>query len=428
MNAYIVTIGDELLIGDTINTNAAWIGSLLTQSGIRIEEVITIGDERDKIVRALEEGIARADVTILTGGLGPTHDDITRKVVAGYFGSRLVEHAPVLEHIRQIFEKRHIPFTRSNYDQAMVPDNAEVLFNKWGTAPGLLFHQKGHSIAVLPGVPHEMKALVREELLPRLKSAARKGLIYCARYFQLAGIGESTLSDKIIGDVGRLLNGRATLAYLPHIGEITLRIGCFAKNEQEGEVILSPVTEHIRQAAAEHIFSEKKDETLASVVGAMLGKKQATVAAAESCTGGLLAARITDVPGSSDYFKGAVVAYDNEVKKSELGVSSSVLEQAGAVSRETALQMAKGAAQKFGTDYALSTTGIAGPGGGTPEKPVGTIWIGFWSKKESLALRLQLTKDRIINREQTVVIALDLLRRRMNGVETLPYHLKPEFA
>ena len=428
MKAHIITIGNELLIGDIVNTNASWIGSTLTQSGVQVEKVVTVGDDQKDITESLDQALKDADIVILTGGLGPTHDDITKKAVVDYFGSNLITHEPTLDHIKKIFEKRGLPFTKSNYGQAMVPDNAEVLFNKWGTAPGMLFRKDGHIAVVLPGVPHEMKALILDKLLPMLKESERGAGVYRVYYFQLAGIGESTLSDAVIGDIGHMFNGRMSMAYLPHTWGITLRISCYADDEKEAERALEPVKEHIRKTASEYIYSESADVGLGSVIGSLLRSNDATLSTAESCTGGLLSGRITDVPGSSDYFRGTVVAYDNEVKKAILGVSKEALDQHGAVSKEVAIEMARGAAKALGTDYALSTTGIAGPDGGTPEKPVGTIWIGFWSKNEELAIKLQLTKDRLINREQTVVIALDLLRRRLNGIETLPYHLKPEFA
>lgn len=428
MKAHIITIGNELLIGDIINTNASWIGSTLTQSGIQVDKVVTVGDDQADITESLDHALKQSDLIILTGGLGPTHDDITKKTVVDYFGSTLITHEPTLTHIKKIFEKRGLPFTKSNYGQAMVPDNAEVLFNKWGTAPGMLFRKGGRMVVVLPGVPHEMKALILDKLLPKLKESERGKGVYRVYYFQLAGIGESTLSDAVIGDIRHMFNGRMSMAYLPHIWGITLRISCYAGSAEEAEQALEPVREHIRRTASEYIYGESKEVGLGSVIGSLLRSDGATLSTAESCTGGLLAGRITDIPGSSDYFKGTVVAYDNEVKKNVLGVSIDVLTQYGAVSKEVAIQMARGVARALGTEYALSTTGIAGPGGGTTEKPVGTIWIGFWSKDEELAIKLQLTKDRMINREQTVVIALDLLRRRLKGIETLPYHLKPEFA
>ena len=428
MKAHIITIGNELLIGDIINTNASWIGSTLTQSGIQIEKVVTVGDDQADITESLDHALKQSDLIILTGGLGPTHDDITKKTVVDYFGSTLIPHEPTLAHIKRIFEKRGLPFTKSNYGQAMVPDNAEVLFNKWGTAPGMLFRKDDQMVVVLPGVPHEMKSLILDKLLPKLKESEKGEGVYRVYYFQLAGIGESTLSDAVIGDIGHMFNGRMSMAYLPHTWGITLRISCYADDEKEAEQALEPVKDHIRRTASEYIYGESKETGLSSVIGSLLRSDGATLSTAESCTGGLLAGRITDVPGSSDYFKGTIVAYDNEVKKNVLGVSNDALTQYGAVSKDVAIQMARGAARVMGTDYALSTTGIAGPGGGTSEKPVGTIWIGFWSKDKELAIKLQLTKDRLINREQTVVIALDLLRRRLKGIETLPYHLKPEFV
>ncbi|HKI44701.1 MAG TPA: molybdopterin-binding protein, partial [Balneolales bacterium] len=297
MKAHIITIGNELLIGDIVNTNASWIGSTLTQSGIQVEKVVTVGDDHADITESLDQSLQLADLVILTGGLGPTHDDITKKTVVDYFGSNLITHEPTLEHVKKIFDKRGLPFTKSNYGQAMVPDNAEVLFNKWGTAPGILFHKDGHIVVVLPGVPHEMKALILDKLLPRLKRSERGEGVYKVYYFQLAGIGESTLSDVVIGDIRHMFNGRMTMAYLPHTWGITLRISCYAGDEKEAEWALEPVKEHIRRTASEYIYSESMDVGLSSVIGSLLRSGGATLSTAESCTGGLLAGRITDVPG-----------------------------------------------------------------------------------------------------------------------------------
>lgn len=428
MIAEIITIGNELLIGDTVNTNATWIGNILTDNGIHVDRVVTIGDEQSQITRELDEGLNRVDLIIITGGLGPTHDDITKKAVKEYFGAGEKLHEPTLNHIKKIFEKRNIPFSKSNYDQAVVPDNCEVIFNKWGTAPGMLFRENGKKVAVFPGVPHEMKELIASELLPRLSLESSGHEFYLARYFLLAGIGESTLSDMVIGDVSEYLNNGVSLAYLPHTHGLTLRVSSMGKSREDAEKRVQPLEKHIAEAAAEFIYSQDPKDNLSIVNGRFLTAKKYTISAAESCTGGLLSDMFTDVPGSSEYFMGGIVAYSNEIKINQLNVDERAIIEFGAVSKEVALQMAKGVARLMGTDIGISTTGIAGPGGGSPEKPVGTVWIGYWSKDENFAVKIQLTKDRWINKEQSAIIALEILRRRLSGIESFPYRLKPEFA
>lgn len=428
MIAEIITIGNELLIGDTINTNASWIGNVLTDNGIRVGKVVTIADDQQKITDELDDGLKKSDLIIITGGLGPTHDDITKKAVKEYFHAGEKLHQPTLDHIRKIFEKRNIPFSKSNYDQAVVPDNCEVLFNKWGTAPGMLFTRNEKKIAVFPGVPHEMKELILSELLPRIQAPSLGQEYYLARYFLLAGIGESTLSDIVIGEISNYLENGVSLAYLPHINGLTLRVSSLGKSKEEAENNVKPLENHIENVAQEFIYSRDPKDNLGIVTGKLLKERNWSVATAESCTGGLLSNMFTDVPGSSEYFNGGIVAYANEVKINQLNVDERILIEYGAVSREVALQMAKGAAETMNSEIGISTTGIAGPGGGSPEKPVGTVWIGFWSEKEHFAVKLQLTKDRWINKEQSAIIALEILRRRLSGIESFPYRLKPEFA
>ena len=428
MTAEIITIGNELLIGDTINTNASWIGNVLTDHGIRVERVITIGDDLGKIIQSINDGFSRADLTIVTGGLGPTHDDVTKKAVKDYFDSGEKVHEPTLEHIKKIFEKRNIPFSKSNYDQAVVPDNCEVLFNKWGTAPGMLFEKKGKKLAVFPGVPHEMKELLVGELLPKLSLKSSSSDYYLARYFLLAGIGESTLSDMVIGDVSSYLKNGVSLAYLPHTHGLTMRISGLGKSRDDAESRLNPLVDYIAKAASEFIYSTNPKDNLSIVAGELLNENNYTLAVAESCTGGLLSDMITNVPGSSDYFNGGITAYANEAKINLLNVDEHAIIEYGAVSKDVALQMARGVAEALHADIGISTTGIAGPGGGSPEKPVGTVWIGYWSEQDHFAVKLQLTKDRWINKEQSAIIALDILRRRLKGIDSFPYRLKPEFV
>lgn len=428
MLAHIISIGNELLIGDTINTNASWIGKSLLTCGIETEKVITIGDSDELIKKALGESLVRADVTIITGGLGPTHDDITKKSLADFFNVGYVTHHETLEFIKDMFAKRGIPFSESNNGQAEVPENCRVLLNKSGTAPGMWFDEKDHIVVALPGVPNEMRYLMNTYVLPELRKKVTGGLEYISKYYQLAGIGESTLSDLHLKEVKKHLNGKVQLAFLPGRHGITLRSSTYAANQKEGQKQLAPLDEEIRSRAAEFLYSDKKDDNIASAVGELLTDHNKTVAVAESCSGGFLINMLTNTPGSSGYVLGSVTAYHNKIKQNILGVSEQDLRNYGAVSKPVALQLAKNVAQKMGADYGLSTTGIAGPDGGTEEKPVGLIWVGFWSEYEHFALRLQLFKDRMANKERSAIIALDVLRRRIQKIKAMPYGLEAEFV
>lgn len=425
MTANIITIGTELLIGDVVNTNAAWIGRVLTEAGLKCERVVTTGDEPDQIINALNECLKKAGLTIMTGGLGPTHDDITKKCLVSYFGVKLVRHEPTLKYIRESFRERNITFSKSNYGQADIPENCEVMHNKAGTAPGMWFPD--HHLAVLPGVPAEMKYLMKHEVVPRIKSTSPGLSGTFTRYFQLAGIGESTLSDLNLDEVSSYLNDKISLAFLPHVSGITLRINSRAKNSAEAESQISLLEDHIRSKAGEFIYSEDKDEELNRVVGRLLSERNKTLATAESCTGGYVANYITDVPGSSGWFQGGILAYSNTTKTKLLDVGNNMLNVHGAVSKPVALQMAKMAAQQLGSDIGVSTTGIAGPGGGTKNKPVGTIWVGYWSKEDHFAVKLNLYRNRLLNKKRTAVITLDIIRRKLSGIEYLPYGLQPEY-
>lgn len=428
MNAHIITIGNELLIGDIINTNVSEISSMLTDIGISVTRHVTVGDEEADIKRELLNTFGITPYIILTGGLGPTHDDVTKETLLDLFGAKLVLHEPTLAHIKKIFEKRGIPFSSSNKQQAMVPDNCEVLFNKWGTAPGMWFHEKGTDLIILPGVPHEMNALMHDVIIPRILKNKALNSYYHVHYFKLAGIGESTLSDLVLGDAGKYMGEGVSLAFLPNTNGLTLRVSSLGKSAEKAVKQMEPLIGYIRDKAHDFIYSENAQDDLSSVVGRMLRDRSFSVSTAESCTGGYIGNWLTDVPGSSDYVKGAIVAYSNDVKMNQLNVSKDSLDAFGAVSKQVALQMAAGVADLLGTDIGISATGIAGPGGGTPEKPVGTVWIGFWSVTRHFAIKVQLTKDRLINKQQTAMIALDILRRQLAGIENQPYQLKASYA
>lgn len=426
MIASIISVGQELLLGDTINTNAPWIGRLLSEHGISCLKVITTGDDRHVITRALDQTLKSSELVIMTGGLGPTHDDITKSTLLEYFGDTLVRHEPTFSHIQEIFQRRGIPFSVSNHAQSDVLSRCQVLFNKTGTAPGMWIEHKGRILVVLPGVPREMKYLMQHEVMPRLVLRNGGSSGYFAQYFQLTGIGESNLSDMLIGDVSGFTSDTLTLAYLPHQHGITLRISSYAATNDQAQQATGPLSAHIRRTAGEFIFSEQQGDTLEASVVRALHAAGKTLATAESCSGGQLSHFVTNVPGSSAVFHGGMVSYANFMKTRYLEVPEQVIQSEGAVSKSVALTMARSVAMLTGSDYGLSTTGVAGPSGGTPDKPVGTVWVGFWSAERAFAVKALLFNDRILNKERSAVIALDILRRNLQGIPALPYGLTPE--
>ncbi|SHF50338.1 nicotinamide-nucleotide amidase [Fodinibius roseus] len=428
MQCRIISIGDELLIGDTVNTNASWMAQTFTEAGIEVSRIDTIKDELPVIKEVTREALASDSIVITTGGLGPTHDDVTKQAVAELFDSELIVHEETLSFIKKIFAKRNIPFSESNYRQAEVPADCEVLLNTQGTAPGLWFERDGKVLAVLPGVPYEMKHLVNTYILPRLRKTLLGTEVRRSYYLLTSGIGESTLSDEVIGELDSYLNTGVSVAYLPGPEGTRIRIRGRAPSESALEERLQPLIGHIREKAGAYIVGEGKDLRLAEAVGTVLLQEQLTIAVAESCTGGSVADALTDIPGSSRYVKGGVIAYDNEVKIAQLEVNEDVLKEVGAVSKQVALQMARGIARRLGTDIGVSTTGIAGPGGGTKAKPVGLVWIGFWNKDQHFALRAQFTKDRLANKKRTTAVVMEMTRRVTSNIEEMPYGLKKQPA
>ncbi len=428
MTAQIISIGNELLIGDTVNTNASWMGQFLNDLGVEVERVHTISDDKTLIADTIRQSMQESDLVITTGGLGPTHDDITKTTIAELFGVEMRQDEAVLKFIKDLFASRNIPFSQSNAWQAMVPDNCEILFNKAGTAPGMWFHELNCFLAVLPGVPHEMKYLMKKRVASKLREQTNAiGYIH-TEYLKTAGIGESTLSDQVLGDLSEFMNDHVSMAFLPSFGQVTLRITGKGASKEEAVSNTEALITLIREKAGKYIYGDDKEHTLSERVGEILKDQRKTISTAESCTGGLIASTITDVAGSSAYMLGGVVSYANEVKISELEVDSKDIERVGAVSKQVALQMAKGVAEKLGSDIGISTTGIAGPSGGTPEKPVGTVWIGFYSKQQHFAVKALLTKDRIVNKQRTTVMALEIIRRILLGIDELPYALTKEMA
>lgn len=425
MKAHIITIGNELLIGDTINSNASWMGRFLTEYGFRVVEVRTITDDYDSIIRSIRYALDQADLVVTTGGLGPTHDDITKKAVADLLHAELILDKYVLDYIKKLFQVRNLKFSKSNRDQALVPKGCEVLFNEKGTAPGMWFNRNGSFLAVLPGVPHEMKHLMNHKVAKKIQASFPTQEFYAVRYLKTAGVAESTLSDEVIGDLDKYLNNGTGIAFLPSPSGVTIRVSTAGGTEAEAEDRMKPALDFIYQRAGPLIYGEGRDEQLSAVLGRILKKHQLSLAVAESCTGGLISDRLTNIPGSSQYFLGGVIAYANQIKTGELNVRADDLTRHGAVSREVALQMAKGVALKFGSDIGVSATGVAGPGGGTDEKPVGLVWMGFYLPDMHFALRARFTNDRLINKQRTVTVIFETLRRKLLGLDSYPYDLQP---
>lgn len=412
MRAVVLTIGDELLIGQVVNTNAAWLGEQLSDSGIDLLRIVAVGDDAEQLHRALTSATEDADLLILTGGLGPTHDDITRDVLSDFFNAPLRFDVDVYESIRLRFRFRNRHMPERNRTQAMVPDGFEVLPNPDGTAPGLWRSSTNRSrtemVAVLPGVPHEMEALFRKEVLPRLAGSPDRRTIR-HRTLRTAGIGESDLQEKI-GDLSHLLSGFLRLAYLPGSAGVRLRLSASGESSTEVEGLLDRLEDAIRSRINPYIYGGDND-TLESVVGQLLLDRGLTIAVAESCTGGHVCHQITNVSGSSRYMSGGIIAYSNRIKIEILRVAPELLETEGAVSERVAREMAEGVRERLGANIGISTTGIAGPTGGTPDKPVGTVWIGLADAKGSRAELLHLVRHRILNKELTTTRVLEMVRR-----------------
>lgn len=379
-----------MLIGQVINTNAAWMAEELNLAGFDVRQITAISDKGTEIQRALQEASERADVILMTGGLGPTKDDITKQILCEFFSTELVINDRVLENVRSFFEKKGLPLTQLNHDQALVPKSALVLDNPVGTAPGLAFEQDGRLYVSMPGVPYEMKYIMETFVIPRLVSKS-KGDVIVHKTILTQGIGESFLAE-IIKDWENDLHPDIKLAYLPSPGIVRLRLSMRGKDKQAMETLLAEKISALKLLIPKYIWGEGK-ETLEEVIGRLLKQKGQSIVTAESCTGGFVAHRITSIPGSSGYFKGSIIAYDNQVKQNLLGVEARILDDYGAVSSQTVKQMALGAKKLLNADYAVSVSGIAGPDGGTADKPVGTVWIGLAKPDGSVVSRKFLFGD-----------------------------------
>ncbi|MBQ6072018.1 MAG: competence/damage-inducible protein A [Bacteroidales bacterium] len=371
----LINIGDELLIGQVVNTNAAFIGQQMALAGFSLTDVLTIGDNGDDIRQTVSAALAKTDVVLMTGGLGPTKDDITKKVICDIFQRSLVMDEPTLEHVTQLFAARGMELTDTNRDQALVPDGCTVLYNPLGTAPGLWMEDNGKVLIALPGVPFEMERLIKEEVMPRLKNRDERHHAIEYRVLQCTGITESGLSDLLV-DYERELPAELKLAYLPKPGIIRLRLTGQSDDREKLLEMLDEQFQKLKVLTKEYAFTDE-DIELEEVVGRLLVKANKTLATAESCTGGYIAHLITKVPGSSRYFQGSLVSYSNEVKRDLLNVREDNLKRRGAVSEQVVSDMALNAMGLFDVDYTIATSGIAGPDGGTAQKPVGTVWIAI---------------------------------------------------
>ncbi|GAB3276288.1 competence/damage-inducible protein A [Larkinella harenae] len=406
--AEVITIGDEILFGQITDTNTQWICAELTKIGIRTVRKSSVGDQREAILEILAEATQRADLVILTGGLGPTKDDITKVTLCDYFNTSLQRNPEALAVVQSFFDRRGRPMTEINARQADLPLNCNYIPNDWGTAPGMWFHENDTVYVSLPGVPFEMKNLMQYRIIPMLQTHfATPSIVH--KMIRTVGIGESFLAERI-ADWEDNLPSHIKLAYLPNFGQVRLRL------TGTGDDTLRLRDELDQQVAAvlplieQHVFGYDDDE-LEMKVAQLLSEKSWMMATAESCTGGFVASQITKYSGSSAYFVGSVVAYSNTVKVSQLGVTPETLAQFGAVSEQTAREMAEGVRTRLGAHVGLATTGIAGPNGGTPEKPVGTIWIACSTEKQTVARLLKLGPFREQNIQATTVYALNLLRQ-----------------
>lgn len=413
MKAEIITIGDELLIGQVIDTNSAWIAEQLNLVGIRVHQITSISDERDHILKTLEDASHRADLVLMTGGLGPTKDDITKHTLCEYFDTELTFHEPSFKNVEKLFKARGYKVTELNRQQAEVPANCTPLSNPNGTAPGMWFEKNNVIYVSMPGVPFEMKPLVTNEVLPRLAEKLNSSYIV-HKTVLTHGVGESLLA-KIIETWEDELPENVKLAYLPQPGIVRLRITAVGSDKDALRKSLDNQIKKLASIIPDLIFGYNQD-TLEGVTGKLLREKNQTLSTAESCTGGYIAHLITSIPGSSDYYRGSTVSYANEVKTKELNVKAIDIEKHGAVSEEVVRQMAAGAREKFDTDYALAVSGVAGPDGGRDEKPVGTTWIALATPESIIAKKYLFGEHRGRNIRKSALAALNMLRVELQQI------------
>jgi nicotinamide-nucleotide amidase len=416
MTAEILTIGDELLIGQVTNTNQAYIAEQLTANGVTVDRMTTVGDDENAVRAAFADSWKRSDLVIATGGLGPTHDDITKRAACGFFQCGLVSNPVVRRNIEALLQRRNARWSEAAESQTLIPEKAAILPNPVGTAPGLLFSEAGKCMIILPGVPYEMKEIVDGSVLPFLRQQGNR-IALRQMTLRTTGITESLLSAKL-GNLQELLE-EASLAFLPSPTGVRLRVTVRNPDPAAADELLARTVERIRTKVDPFIYGEENEE-IEEIIGRLLTTQHRTLAVAESCTGGMIANRITNVSGSSIYFQRGLVTYSNAAKTDLLDVPPELFARRGAVSREVAEAMASGVRRRAGVDIGLSTTGIAGPTGGTPDKPVGTVWVGYADGEELLAVPFLFADARLRFKERASQAALELLRRKMLRIDGRP--------
>jgi nicotinamide-nucleotide amidase len=414
MIAEIITIGDEILIGQIVDTNSAWMAKQLNDAGVRVKQISSVSDSKEHILTALAEAAKRADIVLITGGLGPTKDDITKKTIAEYFNVGMVENEEALNNVLRIFSKYNRPMLDINRLQAQVPSNCEVIVNKNGTAPGMWFNESGKIYVSMPGVPFEMMYMMEDEVIPKLKSLFKLPAIV-HKTILTVGEGESFLAKRI-EDIEDSLPEHIKLAYLPKLGQVRLRLSAYGDNE-------AVLTDEVNQYAAQlvermgSIVAAEEDIALEKAILNLMAKQGITLSVAESCTGGYLSHLFTQHAGSSKVFLGGAVSYSNSLKENILGVKHDTLSQFGAVSEQTVTEMVQGALIEFKSDYAIAITGIAGPDGGTEDKPVGTVWIAVASAQKTEVKKFTFGNKRLQNIERSATSALGMLNTLLNDVK-----------
>jgi nicotinamide-nucleotide amidase len=407
ITAELLTIGDEILYGQIVDTNSQWMSVELSNAGIKVTRKTSVGDREDEILTALAEAEKRVDIILITGGLGPTSDDLTKPCLAKYFDCELKIHEEALAEVTEFFKSRGRELTEVNRQQAALPVCCEKVTNKMGTAPGMWFARNGKVFVSMPGVPYEMKLMMTDIVIPKLKETFKTPVIH-HKVIRTVGLGESFLAEKI-SDWEASLPAHIKLAYLPSLGEVKLRLTSIGDSLSQLEQETESLTIKLHERIGQFIYAHGEDP-LEVVIGNTLKTKKLSLAVAESCTGGYLSHLITSVPGSSEYFLGSIIPYAYEIKMRQLGVKPETLEKHGAVSEATIMEMANLVRAKFNTDIGVATSGIAGPGGATPDKPVGTVWIAYSDKHQTVTRKLQLSKDRLINIKAASVAVLNLIR------------------
>lgn len=409
MKIEIISIGDELLIGQTVNTNASWIGEQLINIGIQLQWVTTVGDSAERLKQALHIAESRSDVILLTGGLGPTHDDVTKTIVCEYFDSQLVVNEEVLQRVKERFRKRGYTMAKVNEEQARVPHNADIMMNDLGTAPGMIFRQHDKTVFVMPGVPREMQSMMTSYVLPELKQKLN-GKVILVKNLMTTGVPESTLYEQL--DNLQKVEELAHIAFLPNLYGVKLRLMTRGDSKQEAQDKLDRAEQLIRDKISASIYSEG-EVALEEVVATLLSERHETLAIAESCTGGMVSNKVTNISGSSQFFECGLITYSNAAKIELLGVPRQLIETHGAVSEPVARSMAERVREVAGTTYGLSVTGIAGPTGGTAEKPVGLVFVGYADDNGSSVERHTFANDRVGNKQRSTQAVLNLLRKKM---------------